>query len=146
MSINDISYKKNITLYIRIITLVCVCFLYYKSLRLPAMGCTDFGADSGRYIVSNGLDVLFSGWMGFLKINFAWFANLLCLIAVVCFIAKCFKWSFYLSLASMLLGLSTFFLFFEEREMHLFIGFYLWIASFVVLCAVSFFLRKYSSH
>ena len=31
------------------------------------MGCTDFGADSGRYIVSNGLDVLFPGGWGFKK-------------------------------------------------------------------------------
>ena len=146
MSLNDISCKKKIILYFRIITLVFVCFLYYKSLTLPAMGCTDFGADSGRYTVSNGFEMLICGWMGFLKLNFAWVANILFLIAVPYFIANRLTVAFNCSLVSILLGQSTFLLFAVEGEMHLFIGFYLWIASFVVLCAASFFLRKYSSH
>lgn len=114
--------------YLLWLSLVC----YAGSLYWPAFGCHYFGADSGRYTVEPGWVLLWGGWLGLLTYNVAWFANLTFIITWLCLGLHSPKAKGF-AIASLVLGLSALSLYFFDKDMGVYTGFYLWIASFLVL-------------
>ncbi|EKD55315.1 MAG: hypothetical protein ACD_60C00015G0023 [uncultured bacterium] len=107
--------------------------LYLLALYFPALGCNYFGADSARYTISTGFIILISGWLGIFVLNFAWLANVTYFITLFLIFKKRSKILFFAS-ANLILGMSSLFLYFDKtQEVGLYLGFYLWIGSFILL-------------
>ena len=114
MSLNS---KKTVCIFLSL-------FLYVLALILPAAVIPDF--ETGVSNRSNGLSLLLSGWMGLIRFQPAWIANPLYVITLLTYGSKgCSSFGY----AALLLALFSPFVIVT----HLLIGFYVWIASIIVL-------------
>ena len=113
------------------------CYIF--SLIVPAFGCHYFGADSFQFTIEPGYMILLMGWLGVSVLNFAWIANLTYVITLILVMTNHLKWAYYFSVATLLIGLSGLLIYFDKANLQvgLYLGFYLWIGSFVllVICA-----------
>lgn len=133
------------------LTLSIVSYVY--SLTLLAFGCNYFGADSGRYLVNGGFELLVTGWLSVLAENFSWFANLGFFLGIVFWILSQ-RDSFYkdniidalniLNSITIALGLNALLLFLDKynQKVGVYIGFYFWMLSFILLLLASLFAVK----
>ena len=115
--------------------LIIISLLFYAmALFFPAMGSTDLGGMSGQFSVERGFSILITGWMGVFVLNVAWFANITYAVTLASLASEN---AVYYSIASLVLGLTSAINFDQTR---VYLGFYLWIASFV--CLVCYTLRR----
>ena len=119
--------------------------LYVLSLSFNALGCHSFGVDSG-YKVESGINLLLMGWMGVAIYNFGWLANINYLITLISIVRKSNK-VFFLACLNVTLALSSLTLFLNKSEhVALYSGYYLWVASFLVLVIYGSIRSKYSKN
>jgi hypothetical protein len=122
--------------------------LYVLSLSFNALGCKSFGVDSGYsgYKVESGINLLLMGWMGVATYNFGWLANINYLITLISIVRKSNK-VFFLACLNVTLALSSLTLFLNKSEhVTLYSGYYLWVASFLVLVIYGSIRSKYSKN
>jgi hypothetical protein len=106
--------------------------IYGLSLALPGINC------AGAHVA--GWKILAYGWFGAFALDFAWYANPLYLAAAVFLLAGWYRTARVLTWAAVLVACLAFFTknwYFNESYpspiTSLGIGFYVWLASFLVL-------------
>jgi hypothetical protein len=122
--------------------------IHYPTYSATAQG---FVADGGYTAYTPfGYKVLQVGWFGIVFGMLAWYSNILALIAFICAKANSYRAGMFLSVAAFLLALQTFTLRTVPTDLpdlgnckwidakcgvlaYLGIGFYIWLASFIVL-------------
>ena len=138
--------KQDKTRYFPLIGLSAL--LYVISLMVPAL-YSETMADTVAYVGGGtcyGVGLLLCGWQGLLMFNPGWFANPCYFISLLlAFNTLVFNThgtgGLMLSFITICIGLSSLLLYLNDK-VTFYIGFYLWIASFVVLYAALFFRRK----
>jgi len=119
--------------------LVVALALYVISLTMPGLHLVD-------YDPVLGVQILLTGWYGFLVLEFAWAANLFFLAAVVATLREKPLGAAYLAAAAFSVGLLSFgakqWIANHARIDYLGAGFYVWMAAIAVLAVSSFAARN----
>jgi hypothetical protein len=145
--------------------LILIIALYGISLAMPAIvydahmsPCTVSSTDCLERVAMNhsietykGLDILLSGGFGIFVSNFAWFANVLFLIAILNAFGKKYTSAIVFSLGALALGLQAFTFtawpldegsVMKATLIRFEVGYYLWLTSFLVLGLYSLIKRR----
>lgn len=120
----------------RLAALGVFCLLYLLACALPVLH-VDKGAPAWP-----GYQVAWSGALGVFIGQFAWFANLFAVAAMICLLAGAKRAAMLLSLCAVLISTDTFRLFHQDilldeggvnkaRLQSLGIGFYFWMAALI---------------
>lgn len=115
----------------RIVLLLASVLVYVVSLFLPAVH------GGGTYLIG-----LTAGILGIFAVDsYAWYANMLYLLAILAFLLRSYRWAFWSAAAAALLGLDTFRLTHFQTDSagyrvpvdHVGSAFYVWEAAFLIL-------------
>lgn len=110
--------------------LAIVILLYLVCLLFPGLHLV--GGD-----VIEGWRLLLTAWYGFLVLEFAWLANVVFIFGIVAHLLKADKAAGFAGIGAFAIGLlslrSTHWISNYEHISHLGLGFYIWMAAFIVL-------------
>jgi hypothetical protein len=134
----------------RLILLGIWAFLYLLACALPALEFSNENLPNENW---PGIQVLAIGWLGGFLYQFAWYANLPLLLALILLLLRRWVGVLVSGVLALLLAMNTFLLYSQRvpaneggtSYLHLVqvkIGFYFWVLSILALCVGALILRR----